>query len=134
MYYYKPGLSNTHCHTLIRSSLQPSAKQCLLRRYLFEESSLQIGQLMLSLMLLRSVIKTVVHISKTFCRNNFANFCNLTFIEYFLSLVSALFLSRLAWYQEHPLGDPYWAPGLGGRGGSTTGADSTTGGGSGKRA
>lgn len=66
MYYYKPGLSNTHCHTLIRSSLQPSAKQCLLQRYLFEESSLQIRQLMLSLMLLQSEIKTVVHISKLF--------------------------------------------------------------------
>ena len=49
----------------------------------------------------------------------------LTFIEYFLSLISALFLSRSAWYQERPLGDPYcMAPGLGGRGGSMTGGGS----------
>ena len=34
-----------HCHTVVRSSLQLSAKQCLLWRYLFGESSLWIRQL-----------------------------------------------------------------------------------------
>ena len=48
-------------------------------------------------------------------------------LEYFLSLISALFLSRLAWYHEHPLGDQYWVEGLGGRGGSSADGSSRRG-------
>ena len=41
-----PDLSNSHhCHTVIHSSLPLSVKQCLLWRYLFEESFLWIQQL-----------------------------------------------------------------------------------------
>ena len=42
---YRPGLSNAHCHTVIHLSSQLSAKQRLLWRYLFGESSLLIWQL-----------------------------------------------------------------------------------------
>ena len=49
--------------------------------------------------------------------------------EYFLSLISAFFLSRPAWYHDSPLGDNVVGEGLGGRAG---GGDSSGIGGGGR--
>ena len=49
---YKPGLSNTHHHTVFQSSSQLSAKQCLLQKYMYllGKSSLRIRQLSLRIL------------------------------------------------------------------------------------
>ena len=68
--YYGYGIQD--CHTVICLSLQLSAKQCLLQRYLLGESSLRVQQLKPRGYVHRQScslgLKTVCHMSKLFAQ------------------------------------------------------------------